>query len=568
MAHSAAIEGPLPSLQLDDLLAEMQRRLQEIVGARDRSHSVLEAIVAVGSELDLSTVLRRIVETAVTLVDAQYGALGVIGQLGRLSEFITVGMSDEERELIGPMPSGNGILGLLISNPDPLHLENLTQHPASVGFPANHPPMTSFLGVPVRVRGEVFGNLYLTNKRDGQFDDTDEEVVVALAAAVGVAVDNARLYQESGERERWLQASAEVTTTLLYGTDPSDALTLVAMRAREVAGADLAFIALENEKNQLIIEVADGHDAMRLRGMVVPIAESLVGTAFSTAVSITVDELLTDGPVGAALGPTRLGGAILVPLGDATTISGVLGIVMPRTAPPFGRQSEAMVRTFAGQAAIALELARARRDAERVTLYEDRDRIARDLHDLVIQRLFASGMQLESSLRLIRDQEAVGRIHHVVDELDVTIREIRSAIYALQAPQAVRPDSLRDQLMVVADAAASILGCTPSVHFDGLIDTAVPVPIREHMVAVLGEALSNVARHAHATSVTIAVAVDRESVNLRVTDNGIGISATGRRSGLTNLVERANLLGGTCTALVHDSSGGTDLTWSVPLPPG
>ena len=566
MADDAAIAGALPNLQLDQLLAEMQRRLHEIVGARDRSHSVLESIVAVGSELDLPTVLRRIVETAVTLVDAHYGALGVIGQPGRLSQFITVGMSDEQRALIGPLPSGHGILGLLIQEPDPLHLEDLTRHPASVGFPPNHPPMTSFLGVPVRVRGEVYGNLYLTNKRDGgQFDDQDEQVVVALAAAVGVAVDNARLYQESGERERWLQASAEVTTTLLYGTDPSDALTLVAMRAREVAGAELAFIALENDRNQLVVEVADGHEAVRLRGMVVAMDESLLGTAFSTTEPITVNELPADGPVGAALEPAGLGGAMLVRLGETTAVSGVLGIVMPRTAPPFGRQSEAMVKTFAGQAAIALELARVRRDAERVILYEDRDRIARDLHDLVIQRLFASGMQLESSLRLIRDQEAVDRIHHVVDELDETIREIRSAIYALQAPPIPGPDSLRNQLIAVAEAAAPVLGFTPSTRFEGLVDTVVPETTRIHMTAVLSEALSNVARHAAANKVSVVVAVEKESVSLHVNDDGVGISSDGRRSGLTNLIERANLLGGTCTATRHDASGGTDLTWSVPL---
>ena len=560
--------GPIPGLHLDELLSELQGRLAEIVATRDRSHALLEAIVAVGSELDLPTVLRRIVETAVTLVDARYGALGVIGLPGRLSQFITVGLDDEERARIGSLPSGRGVLGLLIKEPHPLRLTDLGQHPASFGFPPNHPPMTSFLGVPVRVRGEVYGNLYLTDKRDqAEFDEEDEQVLVALASAVGVAVENANLYESARQRERWLEASAEVSTILLSGTDPSDALVVVARRAREVTAAEVSIIALQNDEQGLVVEIADGRDAEKLRGLVLPLGESLVAEVLRQAKPVTVHELGPDGPLGAALGPGRLGAAILVPLGEAPDITGVLGVVMPKGAPTFGPSAIALLRTFAGQAAVALQLAGARRDAERVVLYQDRDRIARDLHDLVIQRLFASGMQLESTIRLIENAEAVGRVHHVVDELDGTIREIRSAIYALQAPTPSGSPSIRDQVLEVTDQAAQTLGFTPSVQFEGPVDTAVPAAICEQMVAVLVEALSNVARHAGAKRVAITVSVGDGTATVTVTDDGSGIPESGRRSGLTNLAARATLLGGTFTASRGSLERGTELRWSVPLPP-
>ena len=558
--------GPIPSLHLDDLLGELRSRLQEIIATRDRSHALLEAIVAVGSELDLATVLHRIVEAAVALADATYGALGVIGEPDRLSQFTTVGLDDEARARIGPLPSGRGILGLLIREPDPLRLRNLSDHQASFGFPPNHPPMSSFLGVPVRVRGEVFGNLYLTNKRSGdEFDAEDERVVVALAAAVGVAVENARLYDDARQRERWLQASSAVTTTLLSGTDPSEALGVVARWAREVAAADVALIALQDADRGLVVEIADGRDADKLRGLVLPMLGSLVGEAFSSGEAVAVAELGPGSRLAAALGPSQLGAAMFVPLGELPAVMGVLGVVMPVGAPAFGAHSVTMLRNFAGQAAVALQLAQARRNAERVVLYEDRDRIARDLHDLVIQRLFASGMQLESASRLIANDQATTRVRHVVDELDGTIREIRSAIYALQTPSGTGSATVRSHLLEIKDASAQTLGFTPSLQFEGPVDTDVPPAIREQMVAVLVEALSNVARHAQAHRVSVVVSAGENSVTLRVVDDGIGLPDHGRRSGLTNLADRAARLGGTFSVAKVSSAGGTELVWTVPL---
>ncbi|MFD0889716.1 GAF domain-containing protein, partial [Streptosporangium algeriense] len=233
--------GLLPHLRLDELLTELQSRLEAVLATRDRVHALLDAVVSVGSDLDLETVLRRIVETATHLVEASYGALGAIGEQNTLVQFIPIGLSEEEIARIEHWPHGLGLLGLLIKEPRPLRLAHISDHPESYGFPPGHPPMGSFLGVPIRVREEVFGNLYLTEKRGGgAFDEEDEAIVVALATAAGVAIENARLYEESRRREVWLQASSEVTTSLLSGADPQRVLTLIARRARQMAGADVA----------------------------------------------------------------------------------------------------------------------------------------------------------------------------------------------------------------------------------------------------------------------------------------------------------------------------------------
>ncbi|NYV78203.1 GAF domain-containing protein, partial [Streptomyces sp. UH6] len=236
----------LPQLRLDELLGEVQARLDAARGTRDRVHSLLEAVLSVGRELDLQQALHGIVEAAAVLVDAQYAALGVIGPDGRrLSAFHTIGVSDEEIAKIGPYPEGHGILGELIRHPEPLRLTKLSEHHASHSFPRHHPPMDSFLGVPIRVRDQVFGNLYLTEKRGGaQFDEDDESVLSTLAVAAGVAIDNARLYEESRLRERWLRANAEITHSLMSGTGRADVLGLMAERAREITGAARAVVAV------------------------------------------------------------------------------------------------------------------------------------------------------------------------------------------------------------------------------------------------------------------------------------------------------------------------------------
>ncbi|MEU8344853.1 GAF domain-containing sensor histidine kinase [Spirillospora sp. NPDC048832] len=554
----------LPQLQLDDLLTELQTRLETARATRDRVHALLEAVVSIGSELDLESVLRRITEAATTLVDARYGALGVIDDEGeRLVQFITVGASEDEIAAIGHWPHGHGILGLLIRKPHPIRLPDLTEHPDSAGFPENHPPMRAFLGVPILVRDEVFGNLYLTEKAGGgEFEDEDEVVVTALATAAGVAIENARLYQETRRREHWLQASTEISTALLSGTDPHEVTALVAQRAREITDAGLATVALADETGQEFqVEAAHGDGGERLEGLRVPLDHSVVGPVFTQGASLR----LTDGGEAAreAQVPTQVpvGPLLAVPLGVGDAARGVIAVVNPPGGAVFSEGTQRLLEAFAGQAAVALELADRRRDTERLTLLEDRDRIAKDLHDTVIQRLFATAMTLMAAIKIAQKREVAVRIQRAVDDLDDTMRQIRSTIFALQTT--ADTESRRSRVHALVDAAAEQLGFAPSVRLDGLLDTAVDDDIGEHLEAVVREALSNVARHAHASQVTVAIDVNDELL-LRVEDNGVGIPEGGRRSGLRNMCDRAEKLGGTFSAEPR-ADGGTILTWQAPL---
>ena len=389
----------LPHLRLDELLAELQRRLQAVLDARDRTHALLEAVVAVGSHLELEVVLRQIVQAAVDLVSARYGALGVIGEGGRLAEFVPVGLDESAIARIHHWPAGRGLLGELISNPQPLRLRDIAADPRSSGFPDGHPPMRSFLGVPGRIRDEVYGNLYLTEKQGGDFDEEDEALVQALAAAAGVAIENARLYAEARRQQQWLRANAEVTRRLLSGDEPRDVLELVTQQALEMSGADLVVLALPTgNRGTLVIEHACGDGADAALGLVLPAEQSASGIVMASGKPLTVEDFRTDPQVAqVAREHMPLGPAVLVPLGPAGDVRGVLTAGRNQGALPLSADAVDMLITFAAQAGIGLELAEHRSDAQRLLLFEDRDRIARDLHDLVIQRLFATGMSLQGA---------------------------------------------------------------------------------------------------------------------------------------------------------------------------
>jgi signal transduction histidine kinase len=555
----------LPHLRLDDLLAELQVRLQAVLSTRDRVHALLEAVVAVGS-LDLDVVLRQIVEAAVGLVNARYGALGVIGEEGRLADFIPVGLDESQIAGIDHWPEGHGLLGALITDPRPVRLADLAADPRSSGFPAGHPPMRSFLGVPVRIRGEVYGNLYLTEKRDGsQFDEEDEAVVTALAAAAGVAIENARLYEDARSRERWLRASAEVTRALLSGAEPGEVLDLVIEQARQMSGADLVVLALpEGERRQLVLRHAAGEDAAGTIGLVLP-DTSLSAGVLASGAPVTVADFSADSRVAqVARERLGLGPAVLFPLGGHRNVRGVLTVGRRPGSMPLAHPVVEMVGSFAAQAAVALELADARRDAEQVTVLQDRERIARDLHDLVIQRLYATGMSLQGALPLIARPEVAERVNRAVDAMDDTIKEIRSAIFALQARRDVKGPATRERVLAILDEMTGPLGFAPSLRLTGDLGEHVPEEAAAQLLTALREALSNAARHAGASRVDVTIEADG-CLALVVRDNGRGMSASTRRSGLANLTERAEQLGGVMKVGSADG-GGTELRWQVPLP--
>jgi len=562
----------LPHLQLDELLAELQGRLQAVLATRDRMRGLLEAVVAIGSGLDLESMLRRIVETAVGLVDATYGALGVIGDDKRLTEFIPVGLSQDEISQIHHWPEGRGLLGLLIDDPRPLRLADIAAHPESSGFPDGHPPMRGFLGVPVRVRDEVFGNLYLTDKRgNGEFTEDDEAVLIALGAAAGVAVENARLYDAARRQQRWIQASAEVTTRLLSGSEPGEVLADVTRQALELSGADLAVLALPDEEGRrLTITYAAGDGADATRGLVLPAGQSLSGHVLATGEPVTSADFAADERAWqAARGAmSQIGPAVVFPLGAPGNVRGVLTVGRHHGAAPFPPAQADVVASFAAQAGVALELAATRADAERLSLYEDRDRIARDLHDLVIQRLYATGMSLEGTMPMITRPEVASRITNAVDAMDETIKDIRATIFALQARDTAGQPDLRGDIVALVEEMTGMLGFAPSLRLGAGLRAQVRPEVAEQVLAALREALSNAARHADASQVDVTVDVDRDGMlAMQVIDNGTGIPADTRRSGLRNLARRAEKLGGELRLEPADpgaAAPGTRLEWRVP----
>jgi signal transduction histidine kinase len=553
---------------LRSLLGEVGERVEGVAKLADRMQGLLKAVVSIGSQLDLDLLLHEIVTTAAAVSDAQFAALGVLDPSGerRLSRFITVGIDEESSKLIGELPHGRGVLGLLIDEPRAIRLGDIAEHPASFGFPANHPPMHTFLGVPVLVRGEVFGNLYLTEKRDGgEFTATDEQLVMALATAAGLAVQNARLYEQARLRQRWLEASSEIATRLMTGAASSEVFPLLVASVRELATADTVFLALPSGDGTLRVEVADGAGAEELRDTVLP-AQSLSALVMTDGRSVSVADASADSRIWQnVIAASGAGPALFVPLGAAEGALGTLVVTHQVGGAAFTKETTTLIESFAAQAALALRLRAAAQDREKLAVLGDRDRIARDLHDLVIQRLFATGMALEGAMRGMAPDTAE-RVQRAVDDLDTTIKEIRTSIFALQSPAPAAGEGLRVAILQGARTAATTLGFDPRVQFEGPVDTLVPTAVGEQLLAVLREALSNTARHAQATAATVTVTAGLREVRLVVSDNGAGLAAGSRRSGLDNLARRARDLGGTFEARTADRPDiGTVVDWRVPL---
>ncbi|MFJ3636008.1 GAF domain-containing protein [Streptomyces sp. NPDC090112] len=562
--------GGVPRLRLDQLLDELQVRIDEVRCTRDRLNGLLEAVMSVGRELDLPQVLNGIVEAAVVLVDAEYGALGVIGDDRKLAQFLPVGITDDLRARIGDLPSGHGILGELIRHPEPLRLSELSDHPASYGFPPHHPPMHSFLGVPIRVREEVFGNLYLTEKRGrAAFDEEDEALLSTLAVAAGIAIENARLFEDLSLRERWLEATSDITSALLSGIPQDEVLAGMLERAKDITSTDLGVLYLIGASGELRGSLALGDCAAAHRGVVLPsVAGTLAEAALAEGGLITVADVASDRNV--TVQPERWAGfgpAVAVTVGTKEKLSGILVLARRHGRPPFATAEVAALPGFADQVALALELADRRRDAEQMSLLEDRDRIARDLHDLAIQRLFATGMTLQSAQRFVDHPEASERLARAVDDLDVTIKIIRSTIFGLREHEPVGGSpTLRFRTVRAVDEAAAALGFAPALRMEGLVDTDVPAVVADEVLAVLSEALTNVARHAGASRVEVAVVAADRALTVTVTDDGVGLPGGGRRSGLRNLAERAERLRGRMDVISPGPGGsGTRLEWAAPL---
>ncbi len=502
--------------------------------------------MAISSDLDLHNVLTRIVESATRLTDARYGALGVVGAESYLVEFVTTGIDDETRRKIGDLPHGRGILGLLITDPRPIRLRDLADHPASYGFPPHHPPMGSFLGVPVRIRGTVFGNLYLTEKNDGgEFTETDEQLVVALAGVAGLLIENARAYGLSERRRAWLEAAAVLPDSLQPPIDWEASLTRIASAAR-LAGRARAIAVVDDEALRMLAIACEPDEEDEFRRGLDELRPHLVDLEILDPVDVPTGSLV----------------ATVVPLSTQVAKGGLL--VAFHEAADLRRRDfddRDLLRSFTDFAALTLDRGQAISEREELAVMSDRERIARDLHDVVIQRLFATGMQLQAaSMRAVKD-DVRDLVRRSAEELDATIRDVRATIFELQMPSS---DSVRRELRALVREYGRVLGFLPELRIRGPVDTALTEQMRESLLKVAREALSNVSRHAQATRVEVEASVGDGRFTLTVDDDGIGLTDAGARSGLENAGARAGALGGEFE-LGESPSGGVRLRWSVPL---
>jgi two-component system, NarL family, sensor histidine kinase DevS len=562
-APSSLTFPDLPRLELDELLRQLIDRAHEVMATQGRLRGLLRASQMVTRDLTLPAVLRRIVEAARELVGARYAALGVISPAGGLAEFVHSGMPEGAVERIGHLPAGKGLLGALIEDPRPIRLRRIGEDERSVGFPPGHPPMDSFLGVPIVIRDEVFGNLYLAESTKGEFSAEDEELTKALAATAAVAIENARLYEAAQSRGEWLQAVAAITRQVL-AADPDDAsqsLELIAETSLRISRADLVTVVLPAGPERLAVEVAVGAGAQDLVGSRMPTEGSLSGRVLSTGTALR--QSTGEGDSEAITAPGLDVGAVLaVPLHGSTRVHGVLWAARRRGQPAFGAEEVDMAAGFANQAALAIELAEARAEQQRAVMLDERERIAADLHDHVIQRLFAAGLSLQSTAGTLGPGKPTDRILAAVDDLDATIRQIRTSIFRLQQIPEARARGLRARLLDVATDLTPVLGFEPTLRISGALDV-LPDDVAEDVAAVVRESLSNVARHARAASAEVDVSAG-ERLTIEVRDDGVGIGTTDRRSGLHNLRRRAERHGGTLEIRPREPSG-TCLCWSIPL---
>ncbi|MEV6071074.1 GAF domain-containing sensor histidine kinase [Nocardia sp. NPDC052001] len=563
---SYSVRETLSQLRLRELLGEVKDRIEQIIDSRDRMDGLVEAMLTVTSGLDLDQTLRTIVRTAISLVDARYGALGVRGSDQQLTQFIHEGIDEVTAAHIGELPEGRGVLGLLLQQPKPIRLEVLADHPASVGFPPNHPPMQTFLGVPIRIRDEIFGNLYLTEKSGGQLFTEDDEVIVrALAAAAGTAIDNARLYESARSRQAWIAATRDIATEFLAGTDADEVLAHLVVHARTLTQSDQAFLAVcddpecpPDEISELRVAQWSGSGTGPTT-MVAQATGTEIGRSFVEGIPLRFDNVtqIDLGKPVADAGPT-----LILPLHAQGSTFGVLVMVRPTSAPLFDDEILELAAAFTDQAALAIQLAEAQQRMRDLDILTDRDRIARDLHDHVIQRLFAAGLTLQSTAARARAPEVRERISDVINDLQDVVQEIRTSIFDLHGGNS-QSTRLRQRLEQVLKQHTGQLDMRSSLRISGPL-SVVEAELADHADAVVREAVSNAVRHSNAETLTVTVEVD-DNLTITIADDGVGIPDDITSSGLRNLARRADEVGGEFSITRNTDNRGARLRWSAPL---
>lgn len=508
---------------------------------------LLEAGLTLASELSLPIVLQRIVDLAAQVTDARYAALGVIGPGDQIVEFVTTGMSASQRRAIGAPPTGRGLLGVLIKEHKAVRIKSIADHPRSVGFPPNHPPMRSFLGAPVQAMGRVFGNIYLADKRMGaEFSQEDEDALIVLATQAGVAIANASLYEEIRSRELWLDALREISGQVLAGAGLRSLLESVAEHARELAGADAATIVqVSGTPGSLVVEAAVGTRSSELRGQVLPAEGSIAGAVMASGRSLMLDDVSADSNAYQPLVRLgRHGPALCVLLRVPGGASGTLMVIRLKGGPRFGERDRRLIETFADQASVAIDYGRAQADLRRLNLMEERERIAKELHDGIIQSLFAVGMGLQGTAALAASPATAKRIEAAVEELDRAIRDLRNYIFGLR-PGILADRQLDQALQVLGEEMHARSDATVEVHVDPALAASLS-PRSADIVQLTREALSNVARHAQARHAKVSLSRKGPKAVLTIEDDGIGFDTKGDwpGNGMRNLRVRAAELGG------------------------
>lgn len=562
----------------------------------------VQALVAIGDGLDLEDMLQRVVHTTVTLLDADYGALGVLGAGGDVVRFVHAGVAPDNVAEIGGLPAGIGLLGNLRSPGGPIRLGDVQHHPKFTGFPMGHPQMASFLGTPIVVGGVVYGNLYVAQATAGHFSESDEEVLQSIALVAGVTLANAARYDVNTRRARWQGAVTQINSRVLAGEGRDEVAAAIVRAVRPAAAAAVAMVAVPGDDGRLAcaaVDVADADtDAEERRWSVtwsrltdqqlaaVAGLDAMVGNplgstgciaqAAAQGQPVAGDEptlrrwvqcrsAIPDRDVDGILGP-----CLALPLVVGDEALGVLALARWHRRDAFDAESRAQAEYFASQAALALSHVRQETERARLAVFEERDRIARDLHDLVIQRLFATGMMLETTARVAKlPDEVSGRLDRAVEELDATIREIRTTIFELtDSERPGRRMGLRTRVLAEVERVAigAESHARPAVTFAGPVDHAIPAERVPDVIAAVREGVSNALRHGGGAKVRVDVAVLDGMLTVNVSDRGPGLPPGGavRNSGLANLAERAQAGGGDCSVRPRPD-GGVALEWWVPV---
>ncbi|WP_038254021.1 GAF domain-containing protein [Williamsia sp. D3] len=555
--------------RLRSLIAEASEQIGRVAVAENRTDELVDALLTVAADLDLEATLRSIVASAVTLTDARYGALGVWNADRTFAAFIHQGIGEDTQARIGALPIGRGLLGLVAETPGVVRLDNLTHHNSFIGFPPHHPPMASFLGCQIRAGDEVFGSLYLAEKNGrGPFTEDDENMVRTVALSAAIAIDHARVHAEAHSQLEWTEATRDALTQLMTGVEVGQVLSTIARNLVRLTSADTVIVAqpLDTEQpceavSEVAIAAIAGNGGSMSNGQTFSVDLSLPGPAFAIADPMSEHSASLEGYVSVfgASGP-----AMVVPLNTDQSIFGVVLLSRTEGSTPFTQETLVSSAKYADQVALGLSMAAEVQRSRNLEVMADRERIARVLHDHVIQRIFAAGMSLHGTLQRAQSPTVQRRLTETVNDLQDIIQEIRTTIFDLQ-PDGHESTRLRQRIHEVIDQQTRDYAGRTFVRMSGPLSVVEP-RLADNAVAVVREGVSNAVRYASPDTITVIVSLD-DNLVIEVSDDGVGMGDDVTPGGLINLRDRARDLGGDLIFTPRTAGSGVMLKWWVPLDP-